>query len=720
MNKAVPKATETACGNCGAGIDPNSQFCAGCGQPLWQTCECGGAALLTQSFCNGCGINLDEKLEAKLAGYERIFSHCHKLRDDGKYSDAIRVVEGACKSPDYRFKHVANQAQQLLAQVTAERDQWATEVEKSTSRVERYLAANRLDDIVRILSRIPRGMLTPELTTVLSECASKLATTEQCKSDLNAALAEKKYEEALGCMVQLAELNPTESKYEKRIEQLVVKVVEKAEKYRDDWRFQRVVELLQCIPDRYMDTKLLELLSQCEEAITLRQILAKSAYLNPLIVSALDKLAKLTQGDEAIAKLQLRLKETRAKLPKLKSEIWPEWMKPETGFLGLNIVPTRVPKAFPGNRPECITAQGGQFFVAIGLAAQAARNTMPKGEILCEKKQKKVLGFLGAKKLKPAELGWGIDIGSSSIKAVLLKYSGEPLLPHIEHAAMVKIDTQASSIRKVNKDAIESAVRKLLTEINLGSERVVVNFAGSDLVSRYLLLPPATDAKKFDDFVLQDARANIPINMELLQTAYHVSHRTLDDSISPSAILVAARKQEVDFRRALLESVGLRVDSFLAEPFAMWNALQTMESIDPAALFLDENASLDVERGQSLADMLIDVGMQRTTILISHPNGIWHRTLDWGTQDLTAAIAKTLQLTHSDADAIRRDASRAKHLQVPLDAMQTATFAPRREIERSAYAARDAIGNLRLRRAMLIGGGAYQPFLSSWFNNAAF
>ena len=118
--------------------------------------------------------------------------------------------------------------------------------------------------------------------------------------------------------------------------------------------------------------------------------------------------------------------------------------------------------------------------------------------------------------------------------------------------------------------------------------------------------------------------------------------------------------------------------------------------------------------------MLIDVGMQRTTILISHPNGIWHRTLDWGTQDLTAAIAKTLQLTHSDADAIRRDASRAKHLQVPLDAMQTATFAPRREIERSAYAARDAIGNLRLRRAMLIGGGAYQPFLSSWFNNAAF
>ena len=94
MNKAVPKATETACGNCGAGIDPNSQFCAGCGQPLWQTCECGGAALLTQSFCNGCGINLDEKLEAKLAGYERIFSHCHKLRDDAESPRVIVTIRG--------------------------------------------------------------------------------------------------------------------------------------------------------------------------------------------------------------------------------------------------------------------------------------------------------------------------------------------------------------------------------------------------------------------------------------------------------------------------------------------------------------------------------------------------------------------------------------------------------------------------------------------------
>ena len=87
---------------------------------------------------------------------------------------------------------------------------------------------------------------------------------------------------------------------------------------------------------------------------------------------------------------------------------------------------------------------------------------------------------------------------------------------------------------------------------------------------------------------------------------------------------------------------------------------------------------------------------------------------------MSNAICRALRLTFGEAESMRREPLRASHLQLPLDAMLSACQIPRRELERSAYVARDAIGELKLRRAMLVGGGAFQPFLSSWLNGCEF
>ncbi|MEZ6136576.1 MAG: pilus assembly protein PilM [Pirellulaceae bacterium] len=719
MNKPLAKSVDTCCGNCGTSIDPNSQFCAGCGQVLWQKCDCGAMALLTQSFCNGCGTNLAEKLAGRIASYQRLFARCEELQSEGKFDDALRLAESACKVPDYRFADIASQATQLCAQLTEDRDRWAAELEKSAKRVERYLAADRLDDIVRILSRIPVGVLTSELKAILNDCQSKTALIQQCKADYKSALDSKEYDKALLCSTQLAELFPEDTKYRERVTQLVDKVIRKATKYRQQWRFPRAVELLQCIPEEHLNSRARKVLLECEEAVFMRQILTKTEFFSPLVSSVIDKLEELTKGDPAIVKLRERQKKQRKVALGLTSAIWAPWMKPYPNFLNVSLTPTRIPNAMPGAKPECIIRGGSQFFVALGLAVQAARCVMPRGELQQEKKSKGVLRLLGAKKIKPSEVGIGIDIGDSSIKAVRLRYSGDPSQPQIENAVLIPLAVNISSLKRIDKEAIEDGLRKLLSEMPMSGERVVVNFAGIDLVSRYLQLPPH-ETKKLDEFVLQDARANIPINMDLLQTAYHISSRPLDDTISPSAILVAARKQEVEFRRALLENAGLTFDSFLPEPFALWNALQTIHNIDATAIAFDPSAEQEAVHGQNLADMIVDVGLQRTNILISHPHGIWYRTIDWGTRDLGAAIARSLQLTQAESETIRRDPLKAKHFQPPIEAMQSAALAPKRELERSVHVAREAIGDLRLQRAILVGGGAYQPFLSGWLTGQPF
>ncbi len=702
----------------------NSQFCAGCGQPLWQKCDnCGTMALLTQPFCNGCGLNLAEGLKKRLSDFENLLTRVEAIGQEGRFDDAIRLAESVAEPADYRFQDIADRAQQAIEKLTQSREHWTAEVEKVRKRVKRYLPADRFDDIVRILSRIPLGALPDELAGVLEECRAKTSTISSSKTELKQALADKRYDDALFCLSQIVELNPDDKKYRKQLEQVAQKVLRKAARYGEKGKYAKAVALLESIPSQYQDDTYLDLMHRYEEVIFLRLVLAKATYMNPLVTGVLDKLERLTKNDPLIGKLRKRASEARRKVNSLKSEVWPEWMKPEKGQLGIPITPTRIPAAFPGARPDCIATKGSQFWVAMGLAIQATEQLMPNGDFLWSSKPKGVRGLLGGKRPKRSQFGWGIDIGDSSVKAVRIKLAGEPSRPHIDRATIIKLDKpKAGKSHKVNKEAIDAALQKLVSDADLGDDPAVINYPGSELVSRYLLLPPSTDRKKLDEFILQDARANIPISMDLLQTAYHLSDLGDDELVSPSAILVAGRKTDIEFRKSLVENSGLVVSGILPEPFALWNALQSFGS-DAEALTLNVSDEVEQEatqQRQSLADMVVEVGQNRTNVVISHPKGLWYRTIDWGLADLNAALCTAMKLTTGDADKMRREPLRAKHLQIPVDAMMAACQVPRREVERSAYAARDAIGELRLRRVMLIGGGAYQPFLSSWFNGCSF
>ncbi len=674
-------------------------------------------ALLSQPFCNGCGSNLKTILANRLEAYEKVLVRARTAANEGRFADAIRLAQSIAAPPDYRFQEVCQRASELEKQIAQEQIEMEAAVAKAKSRVERYLPQDRYDDIVRILSRIPSGALPKELLEILQNCQAKTTTAQSSKTELKDALAAKKYDVAVQCLAQLVELNPGEKQYEKQLKEIAAKVVSKAQRYRERSEFQKALTQLQSVPSRLQDESYLETLHECEEVLFLRTMLAKATYMNPLVTAALEKLARYTKEDPTIEKLRQRSQKTRQESSKLTSQIWPEWMKPERGILGIAITPTRIPNAMPGTRPDCLANKGAQFWVAIGLAIQAAQNSMPHGDFLRLQKSKGLLGgLLGGKKSKTSEVGWGFDIGESFIKAVRIRLVGDPLRPQIEQAAIAPIERKSAK-PKLERDDLEPALRKMLTDLPIGEERVVINYPGNELVPRFLLLPPNADRKRFEEFVLQDAKAHIPINMDLLQTAYHVSDSGESEHISPSALLLAARKLDIEARKELVEAAGLRVDGIQPESLAIVNALHAFLKCDPMALAIEEeDANQTISAGQSLADMILDVGYDRTNLIIAHPKGIWQRTINWGMADLNKAIINALQLTQKEADQMRREPLKAKYLQVPVEAMQAACQVPRREVERSAYAARDAIGDLRLRRVMLIGGGAYQAFLSSWLN----
>lgn len=708
MNDVAHATTGIDCGNCGAVSPGGGQFCVGCGQPLWQKCSgCGTLSLLKQNFCNGCGSNLAEALSERLGKIDDMLARARTLADNGKFEDAIRLAQNATEAPDYRFKPHAEKAQQLCRNFAEQQSSWSKEIDALRERATRYVSADRHKDIVRILGRLPNGSLPEDLAEILSRSQYLVNAYDSAKAELMEAVAAKKYDEAIGHVSQMIELRPGEAKYQKQLDQLVAKVLKKSAGYRARLDYRKAVTYLQSIPLNYHDDSFRSTMDACEEVLFLREALANSTFANPLMPVMLRRLAQQTPDDPNIGKLQKLEKDTRQQATRLQAEIWPEWRKGGDGLLGTAIVPTRIPAAFPSAKSECLSKKGAQFFVAIGLAIQAASVRLPHGDFLRASKAKGVLGILGGKKSKASEFGWGIDIGDSSVKAVRIRFTGDSAPPQIDFATIIPFPFSASR-RKVSKEAIDDAIQKLISEVSIGDERVIINFPGNDLISRHLLLPPDADRKKFDDFVMQEARANIPIAMDLLHTAYLISDPKDAGFGKPSASVVAARKQEIEFRKALVENAGLRVDGVLPEPFALCNTLETLRAIDGAEL------------GEEKAELLIDVGSDRTAVVLRARYGVWHRTIDWGMSEVNAAMVSALKLTQQEADQLRREPHKCTHLKAVIEAMKPACQVAQREVQRSVTSARDAIGDFQLDRAMLIGGGAYQPFLSNWINGSEY
>ncbi len=725
---AATSMIDAVCGNCNQIAGAGVQFCAGCGQPLWQSCpECRIAVMLAQKFCNGCGTNLCTHFEKQIDDAKNFLDRCERLASEGKFEQACRLAGMMIKPQDYRFLEVSQRASRILAESEKQQSLWTGELSKLESRAKRYEQEDRGKDIVELLEPVPSGVLTEELANLLATTKQKLVAVASAKLDLKNALAEKRYNDAVAYLAQIVEFNPSNEKYKRQLDEIAAKVRKKAEALGSSGQFAKAVQMLQALPANFKDEEALSKFNSYEEAVYLRLILAKATYYTPLLSGVLDRLDKITPGDEKVAALKKRVSETRKRSNSLFMEQWPEWMKPEVGALSVPIVPIRIPSAFPGAHPECITTRGTQFMVALGMGIQAVESPMLRGDFLAKEAPKGLIAKLFSRKAESSEFGWGIDIGDSSIKAVRVRLSaasesGQPQA-QIDNAIQIPLEYKAgqAKLRKLDIEVVVTALKKLAAEFSLADQPVIVNFPGNELITRFVLLPPGADKKKYDDFVLQDGRANIPMPMDMILTALHVSDGGVNDRIVPSGILAAAKKMDIEARTTLFQSAGIKVTGIMPEPFALWNTLQAISKVELANSQVLPEGSEGSDAGRvSRADLLIDIGHQRTNILISHPKGIWFRTLDWGLADMTQALCSELKLTYGEADKMRREPLRATHLQIPMEAMLSACQIPRRELERSAYVARESIGELRLRRALLVGGGAFQPFLSSWLNGCQF
>lgn len=185
----------------------------------------------------------------------------------------------------------------------------------------------------------------------------------------------------------------------------------------------------------------------------------------------------------------------------------------------------------------------------------------------------------------------GLDIGPSCVKALALtpqKSGGFQM----DYFSIQQIEGDRP------KEKTVSAIRQAIAASNIKIQKVVVSVSGQSVVVRHVLFPTMTD-EELKSAITFEAEKYIPFNInEVYLDAQIIDKNAADSKIK--VIIVAARKELVDERLALLNEAGLEAGAIDCDSIAVTNA------------FLFNNPGLTKDKTFAL----INIGAGMTNICI--------------------------------------------------------------------------------------------------------
>lgn len=236
----------------------------------------------------------------------------------------------------------------------------------------------------------------------------------------------------------------------------------------------------------------------------------------------------------------------------------------------------------------------------------------------------------------------GVDISSSSVKMVELsvvskglyrleRYSVEP----VPHEAVV--DGNIMNLEQVG-DAVRLAWKRLGTRI----KTLAMALPSAAVITKKIVIDAGQSEDEMESQVEAEANQYIPFALEEVNLDFQVLGPVEDNPEQVEVMLAASRKEKVEDRVAVAESVGLKAQVMDIDSFASQNAFELMAAELP-----------DGGRDQSIA--LIDIGSSIMNINVLRDNqSIYAREQPFGGNQLTQEIMRVYGLSLEEADAAKR------------------------------------------------------------------
>ena len=286
----------------------------------------------------------------------------------------------------------------------------------------------------------------------------------------------------------------------------------------------------------------------------------------------------------------------------------------------------------------------------------------------------------------------GLDIGTSSIKAIQLKRAGKDLeLVHLGLAPIPPETIVDGLIMDAN--AVVSTIERIFSENDIKTKEVAVAVSGHSVIVKKIRMTQMKE-EELRESIRWEAEQYIPFAIEDVNIDFQIVGSPAAQSQEMDVMLVAVKKDIVNDYQAIISSAGLHTAVVDVDAFALENAYTISYEIRPDELVA-----------------LVNLGAAVMTINILR-NGVSAFTRDsvFGGSRYTEAIQKGLALSYDQAERLKMGQEVEAHTfddAKPMIAEVNSELVG--EIRRSFDFFRSSSQDEQIHKLFLSGGSALLP-----------
>jgi len=232
----------------------------------------------------------------------------------------------------------------------------------------------------------------------------------------------------------------------------------------------------------------------------------------------------------------------------------------------------------------------------------------------------------------------GLDIGSSTVKAVELKPSGKGFRVVAFASAPVPPDAIVDGAI-IDAGAVADAIRQVFDGGAFKAKDVCASLSGNAVIVKKITLPVMTETE-LSDSIQWEAEQYIPFDIQDVNLDYQV----LDAGTGPDArgnmevLLVAAKKEKIGDYTSVIGQAGRQAVIVDVDAFALQNAYEANYGHNPNEV-----------------TVLLNAGASAININILHGGqSVFTRDISMGGNAYTDAVQKELDLPFDAADQLKK------------------------------------------------------------------
>ena len=227
----------------------------------------------------------------------------------------------------------------------------------------------------------------------------------------------------------------------------------------------------------------------------------------------------------------------------------------------------------------------------------------------------------------------GLDIGSGYVKLVVMEHGKNR--PRILKAAATPLVPDAIVEGEVmDPTLVASTTRALFESASISGKKVVTGVGGRDVIIKRIQMDRMKEAEA-REVIRWEAEQHVPFDMESVELDFQILD-PLDEGLQMTVLLVAAKRELIENKVALLADAGLDAEAIDIEAFALHNAFE-----------------LNYPEAMSGVVGFVNIGHENTNVnLLEDGVPVLTRDLAFGTRRLRESLQRECGLTAEAAEDV--------------------------------------------------------------------